>query len=66
MTEYADLIAEGLADERELVLVDRRRADRAVVTLSEPERLNRSAPDWCCSCSASSSACAPTRLCVPS
>jgi 2-(1,2-epoxy-1,2-dihydrophenyl)acetyl-CoA isomerase len=40
MTEYADLIAEGLADERELVLVDRRRADRAVVTLSEPERLN--------------------------
>lgn len=39
MTEYKDLIAEGLADERELVFVQRH-TNRAVVTLSEPERLN--------------------------
>jgi 2-(1,2-epoxy-1,2-dihydrophenyl)acetyl-CoA isomerase len=40
MTQYAELVAQGLADERALVLVDRR-GDRALITLSEPERLNR-------------------------
>lgn len=40
MTQYAELVAAGVADERALVLVDRR-GDRALITLSEPERLNR-------------------------
>jgi len=36
---YADLIAEGRADQRQLVLVERE-GERATVTLSDPERLN--------------------------
>ncbi|HEX5610559.1 MAG TPA: enoyl-CoA hydratase/isomerase family protein [Solirubrobacterales bacterium] len=39
MDSYADLIAEGRADERRLVLVERE-GERATVTLSDPERLN--------------------------
>jgi 2-(1,2-epoxy-1,2-dihydrophenyl)acetyl-CoA isomerase len=39
MSMYARLVDDGLADEEVRVHVDRR-ADRAVVTLSEPERLN--------------------------
>ena len=39
MTECAQLIAEGLVDERRLVRV-RRGRDRAAVTLADAERLN--------------------------
>ncbi len=37
---YEEVIAEGLADERELVHVDRPQADRAIVTLDDPAKRN--------------------------
>jgi 2-(1,2-epoxy-1,2-dihydrophenyl)acetyl-CoA isomerase len=43
MTAYPDLIAQGLKDDRDLVTVDRR-ADRAALTMTEPERLNPLSP----------------------
>ena len=39
MSTYAELLEQGSADDSELVRVERQ-GDRAVVTLSEPERLN--------------------------
>jgi 2-(1,2-epoxy-1,2-dihydrophenyl)acetyl-CoA isomerase len=39
VTTYADVVAAGRADERELVTVDHR-GDRAVVTLADPDKLN--------------------------
>jgi len=38
-TMYADMLARGAADERELVTVERR-GDRALVTLRDPDKRN--------------------------